>query len=109
MFVGLRGNKIWKFLNLESLKEEVSVDVQFNEFKFPTIADDAAGQLLRRLAPAPAETVETRVGSPTKRPVPHANLVRSSKTLRYATTCVTPRLVLGRTSILCIRIITRLP
>jgi hypothetical protein len=48
LFVGMRGNKIWKFLNLETLKEEVSADVDFHEYKFPKIAEDANGKLLPR-------------------------------------------------------------
>jgi hypothetical protein len=41
IFVGLRGNKLWKFLDPETLKEEVSVDVEFHEFKFPSVAERA--------------------------------------------------------------------
>jgi hypothetical protein len=58
VFIGLKGNKIWKFLNLETLREEVSADVQFHEFKFPIIAENANGQLLRR-KPALAVPTDT--------------------------------------------------
>jgi hypothetical protein len=58
VFIGLKGNKIWRFLNLETLKEEVSADVQFHEFKFPIIAEDANGQLLPR-KPALAVPTDT--------------------------------------------------
>jgi hypothetical protein len=37
IFIGLKGNKIWRFLNIETLKEEVSVDVEFHEYKFPRL------------------------------------------------------------------------
>ena len=37
IFIGLKGNKIWRFLNIETLKEEVSVDVKFYEYKFPRL------------------------------------------------------------------------
>ena len=41
-------NKIWKFLNLETLKEKVSADVKFHKYKFPEIAEDTNRNLLPR-------------------------------------------------------------
>jgi hypothetical protein len=43
IFIGLKGNKIWRFLNTETLKEEVSADVEFHEYKFPVLDTDTNG------------------------------------------------------------------
>jgi hypothetical protein len=43
IFIGIKGNKIWRFLNMETLKEEVSADVDFHEYIFPILAKDANG------------------------------------------------------------------
>ena len=37
IFIRIKGNKIWRFLNIETLKEEVSTDVEFYEYKFPRL------------------------------------------------------------------------
>jgi hypothetical protein len=41
IFIGMRSNKIWRFLNIETLKEEVSADVEFYEYKFPRLNTSA--------------------------------------------------------------------
>ena len=37
IFVGMKGNKIWRLLNKETLKEEVLGDTNFNKYLFSTI------------------------------------------------------------------------
>lgn len=64
MFLGLRGNRIWKFLNLDTLREEVSADIQFHELKYPVLKIDANGKLQARNAVMPhmAEEPSQSVG-----------------------------------------------
>jgi hypothetical protein len=37
VFVGMKGSKIWRLLNKETLEEEVSGNTSFNEYLFPQI------------------------------------------------------------------------
>jgi hypothetical protein len=37
VFIGMKGNHIWRLLNLQTLKEEVYADVGFQEYKFPDL------------------------------------------------------------------------
>jgi len=59
VFIGLKGNKIWRFLNLET-PERGSPQLMSNSMssKFPIIAEDANGQLLPR-KPALAVPTDT--------------------------------------------------
>jgi hypothetical protein len=63
IFVGLQGNKLWKLLDPETLKEEASVDVEFHEFKFPSVAKRA--EKAKGVVKVPIPTsVETLPASP---------------------------------------------
>ena len=38
IFVGMKGNRVWRLLNPQTAKEVVSTDVKFDEYQFPKLS-----------------------------------------------------------------------
>jgi hypothetical protein len=76
----MKGNKIWRFLNMETLKEEVSVDVEFHEYKFPVLDIDANGW------PIPRKPASLTLPKPSRLLEHTADASRSDLTSQGATT-----------------------
>ena len=39
IFVGMKGNRVWRLLNKDTKKELLSTDVKFTEYLFPKLSD----------------------------------------------------------------------
>jgi hypothetical protein len=53
IYVGMKGSSIWRLLNLTNLKEELSSDVQFNEYSFPELPELADMTRITDIRPPP--------------------------------------------------------